>query len=131
MHDAPMIRGVVITHHSKPRKRSEGLLAMVDTGSDVSIVPDSMRKIGLQQSDKGGLIVSQENGVKALRPVPFYHLCFELCGTRILTKWAMFGQENYIKLGRDVLSRSTLKVCWAKEKKGLLELYENGTATSK
>jgi len=66
--------------------------------------------------------------------VAFYRLCFELCGRRILTEWAMVSQDkkdNYIKLGRDVLSRSTLRVCWAKEKSGLLEMSQNGAESPK
>src|SRR5689334_8065614 len=111
MHDAPVIENVVVTHHSKEAKRSKALPALVDTGADVSTIPKSMVNDIEIEATKKGKIVKTAEGSKL---EPFYRVCFIVCGSKIQTEFAILGSENIIKLGRDVLQHSTLRVCWAR-----------------
>jgi hypothetical protein len=127
-HEAPVVRGVQVwthtasKHQKKPRRKTT---ALVNTGADVTQVPSSI--IDDVGEDTGRVVALSAPGVK-LRLANLHRVRFRICSHDVETEWAVPVDSDYIDLGRDILSRYTVSVCWPVAKAGKLEMPKNGTA---
>jgi hypothetical protein len=128
-HDAPIIEDVVL-FHTKPGKPQKRLLALIDTGTDGTAIPKGLVKdLQLERTGRGSFHSTlDEKGNQIVKLRLFYRLKMEICGRPHTTEYAFAGMDEFIRLGRDVLVRCKLNICWigdTSQKGGTLEIADS------
>jgi gag-polyprotein putative aspartyl protease len=122
LHAAPMINGIKVYNRSDRKRYAKKIKALVDTGADVSMVPQKvLDSLGIEPREDGYSInVMSANGDTGIYPC--HHLDLGICKKVVDSEFALAWGQDFILLGRDVLTKSTLRVCWAKQKRGWLKI---------